>query len=63
MIVSGLDIRASSTDSATRTRGPDTSSAFSLVRFHTVTRPPEAFSPSSSAVPMAPVPITDTSLI
>jgi hypothetical protein len=63
MIVSGLTVSASPTDSARRTLGPDSASALALVRFHTVTSAPEAASPSTSALPLAPVPITDTSLI
>ena len=63
MIVRGLDVSASFTDSARRTLGPDSASALARVRFHTVTSAPEACSASTSAVPIDPVPITDTSLI
>lgn len=63
MMVTGLAMSASSTDSAGATLGPDSVSAFRLVRFHTVTAAPPAASPAASALPMAPIPITDTSLI
>jgi hypothetical protein len=58
-----LDESASAGDSAKRIFGRESASAVSLVRFQTVTSAPEPASTSTRALPIDPVPITDTSLI